>query len=254
MLETNSRCWRSSLWANVVKQPHWALLLILSAILTVVAVLFGQPVQVNRFDAEPSGIAQSRGSTDDWESGNDSSTLLQWRIRNQTQRHIRSDNVPSYHGWHPRRIEFVDLTPIKALQPGRLELVRHPDFGTLPVLLKIADPHEATVYRLLYGQGVTPSFLGHVTQDDEIIGFITEFVEARETPVVPGTMSKRQACLAALRRIHARGVVHGDAHGENCLLRLGGSAALIDFELSAESWSRGDSDRDLWIMYHTVLD
>lgn len=256
MPETTSCRWRSSLGSNLGTQLHRLLIFFVLGVLTIVAVLSCYLVQVKRFEAARSGLAQRRGSAEicNRKNGYDLATLLEWRIRNQTERNIWRATDAQYHGWHPQRIESAEFLPVNAIQPGRLELVRHPDFGTTPVLLKIADPHEATMYRILYGLGVTPSFLGHVTQDGAIVGFITEFVETREVMVVPGNMSKRKACLAALQRIHTRGVAHRDAHGENCLLRPDGSAALIDFELSAESSSRSDFDRDLWVMYHTVLD
>lgn len=158
-------------------------------------------------------------------------------------------------GWHPERIANVDLIPLRSIQPGRLEVVRHPHLGPSPVLAKLAeDAHEAAMYRLLYDLDVTPRFLGHVTaMDGRIIGFVSEYVEPSTKPAGP-EMRRQKACLAALRRMHARGIAHGDAHGGNCLLRADGTAALIDFELSRATWSRAEFDRDLWIMSHTVDD
>lgn len=186
-------------------------------------------------------------------SGTLSEGSLGWRIHNQTQI-SRSRRDSNENGWHPRRIDISEFLEVKPIQPGRLELVKHPEFGNTPVLVKIADAHEAMIYRLLYDLTITPLFLGHVTQDDKIVGFVTEFLERQETIPLPGSSSRKEACLAALRRMHARGVSHQDAHGENCLLRNDGSATLIDFELSTETSSRADFDRDLWIMYHTVED
>lgn len=158
-------------------------------------------------------------------------------------------------GWHPARIANMDLIPLRSIQPGRLEVVRHPHLGPSPVLAKLAeDAHEATMYRLLYDLDVTPRFLGHVTAvDGQIIGFVTEYVEPSTKPAGP-EKRRQKACLAALRRMHSRGIAHGDAHEGNCLLREDGTAALIDFELSRATWSRAEFDRDLWIMSHTVDD
>lgn len=211
----------------------------------------------------------------------------------------RPDANSTTTGWHPARLANADLVPVASLQPGRIEVVRHPRLlGAAPVLAKLADgaagAHEATVYRLLYDLGVTPRFLGHVTAGAEgeeeedprmggtIIGFVTEYVEpstgeAEPVPEHAGAgaeagagagaaagdrgpekkkkeKTRQEACLAALRRMHARGIAHGDAHGGNCLLRADGTAALIDFELSKVAGSRADFDRDLWIMSHTVDD
>lgn len=209
---------------------------------------FGQVVSTP-FGKSPEAASQFKHRASD-ELRKDS---LGWRIKNQTQMgHSRRESHDN--GWHPRRIDISEFLEVKPIQPGRLELVKHPEFGNTPVLVKIADAHEAMIYRLLYDLNITPLFLGHVTQDDKIVGFITEFVQKQETTPLPGPTSRREACLAALRRMHTRRVSHQDAHGENCLLRNDGSAALIDFELSTETSSRADFDRDLWIMYHTVED
>lgn len=162
--------------------------------------------------------------------------------------------------WHPRLVAIDDLIPMKALQPGRLEVVQHPDFGTSPILMKIADAHEAKMYRLLSNLGVTPQFLGHVTEgvgdNHSVIGFITEYVQPRRSAAKERkrTITRREACLAALRQIHRHGIAHGDAHEGNCLARGDGTAVLVDFELSLESGGRAEFDRDLWIMDHTVED
>lgn len=191
------------------------------------------------------------GCVDDaWDQVNNDP--LGWRIQNHT--HVQGKEDLDYIGWHPLRIDSRELFEVEAIQPGRLGIVQHPHFGAEPVLIKIADAHEATIYRLLYDLGVTPSFLGHVTQSGRVVGFITEIIHLHERPPVVSVSSRRQACLAALRKLHARGIAHGDAHGENCLLREDGTAALIDFELSAETSSRAEFDRDLWVMHHTVLD
>lgn len=160
-------------------------------------------------------------------------------------------------GWHPRMVEYGDLTRIAILQRGRLEVVHHPDFGARPVLVKMAGlpgdiksiSHETIVYRLLYGLQITPLFLGHVTEYGRIIGLITEYVQQPEKR--PAQHSRAEACLSALRQMHKRGIAHGDAHAGNCLAREDGSAALIDFELAMETTSRVEFERDLWIMSHT---
>lgn len=191
-------------------------------------------------------------------------------------------------GWHVtggRRIENAELVPLMTIQPGRLEVVRHPAaFGTTPLLAKVAtDPHEAAVYRLLDGLEVAPRLLGLVTEDGRAVGLLAEYVSTTTAAAWGEDASSRQhhemmeeekeqsprgmgaagrprrrrrleACLGALRRMHARGLAHGDAHGGNCLLRADGSAALVDFELSVETTSQAEFDRDLWIMSHTVDD
>jgi hypothetical protein len=157
--------------------------------------------------------------------------------------------------WHPRKIDYLEFVNIKILQQDRLKIVTHPDFE-LPVLIKIVNSllempslkQESTIYRLLHGTGATPEFLGHVTEDGQVIGFITEYIEEvrsiRDRNV--------QGCLNTLRTLHDRGIAHGDAHDGNCLIRKDGTAALIDFELSLETWSNEEFARDLDIMSRCI--
>lgn len=175
--------------------------------------------------------------------------------------------------WHPRRVELRDLVPLESIQPHRLEIVQHAaEFGATPLLAKLAPSpadaqslaHEATMYRRLYDPSgrVTPLFLGHVTVDGRIVGFLTEYIQparGRSARAKGGASDhhhppKVEACLTALRRLHTKGIAHGDAHGENCLVRSDGSAVLIDFELALETSAQIEFDRDLWIMTHTAGD
>jgi len=155
------------------------------------------------------------------------------------------------NSWHPRKIDYLEFTKVEVLQHDRLQVVTHPDLDA-PILIKIASfpweipslEREATVYQLLHGSGATPEFLGHVTEAGRAIGFITEYVG--EVPSIRGRNIR--GCLAALRTLHQRGIAHGDAHDGNCLIRKDGSPVLIDFELSLETWSPDEFERDLDIM------
>lgn len=194
---------------------------------------------------------------------------------------MRVIEPPVMSGWHPRRIELDHLASIQSIQPHRLEMVvpasevanqwdREFDLAatttTTPMLAKLAASprdlealaREDTMYRLLYGLGVTPRFLGHVTVDGRIVGFLIEYLPSSTVKQKEGASRtasgrpKAEACLAALRRVHGQGIAHGDAHGENCLARGDGSAVLIDFELALETSAQAEFDRDLWIMAHTA--
>ncbi|KAK7697089.1 hypothetical protein SLS64_013940 [Diaporthe eres] len=162
--------------------------------------------------------------------------------------------------WHPRTIEYNDSVKVATIQEGRLEVVQHPELGTQPLLVKRAAlpeyidsiSRETAFYRLLDGLGVTPLFLGHVTESGRITGFLAEYVQPQEEDEKRhGREDGTEACLAALRRMHARGIAHMDAHGGNCLVRGDGSAALIDFELAEETSSGEEFERDLWVMRHS---
>lgn len=163
--------------------------------------------------------------------------------------------------WHTRMVEYSDLVKVATIQEGRLEVVRHPDLGAEPVLVKKAAvpsyvesiARETAFYRLLDGLGVTPLFLGHVAEGGRVTGFVAEYVQQQQQQQQHGGDhgGGTEACLSALRRMHARGVAHRDAHGGNCLVRGDGSAALVDFELAEETSEGADFERDLWVMKHS---
>lgn len=92
--------------------------------------------------------------------------------------------------------------------------------------------------------GLGPMFLGLVTERGcGVIGYVSEFVqdaksigqlfgEAFATGDVDFQLSDgdRQACRAALKRLHGARLVHGDLNTGNVLRRSNGSVRLIDFE------------------------
>jgi predicted Ser/Thr protein kinase len=168
-------------------------------------------------------------------------------IRNTT----KTSHLEMVDIWHHRKIDHLEFVKVEVLQHDRMQVVTHPDFDA-PVLIKTASfpweilslEREATVYGLLHGSGATPEFHGYVTEGGRVIGFITEYIA--EVPSIRGR--NMQGCLAALRTLHRRGIAHGDAHDGNCLIRKDGSAVLIDFELSVETWSLEEFERDLDII------
>lgn len=169
--------------------------------------------------------------------------------------------------WHPRTIEYSDLTKIATIQEGRLEIVHHPALGTQPVLVKKAAlpeyigsiARETEFYRLLDGLGVTPLFLGHVVEAGVVTGFIAEYVDQPQEEMQHMEDRERslswsrgtEACLSALRRMHEKRIAHGDAHCGNCLVRGDGSAVIVDFELAEQNAPPEEIERDLWVMKHS---
>lgn len=182
----------------------------------------------------------------------------------QLARHTVTDSIGNIaitrlpeiiNSWDPRMIDYSEFSVAEVLQRDRLQVVTHPDFD-VPLLIKTAAlpedvwslEHEAKMYQLLHGSGVTAEFLGYVTEDGLAIGFITEYIE--EVSAVRA--NHMQNCLDALGSLHDRGIAHGDAHDGNCLIRKDGSAVLIDFELSAETWAREEFERDMDIMSRCI--
>lgn len=150
-----------------------------------------------------------------------------------------------------RKLEYLEFIEVETLQQDRVQVVAHPQFDE-PVLIKIDNSsgefsslqREAMVYQILHGSGITPEFLGHVTEAGRPIGFITEYI--KELPSIRAKSLK--GCLAVLHALHRRGISHGDAHDGNCITRGNGSSVLIDFELSVETTAQEEFERDLDIM------
>ncbi len=173
-------------------------------------------------------------------------------------------------GWHPRKIDYRALSILAVLQPGRLYVVAHSDFDA-PVVAKLDDAWssspssssssshssspldcEVAIYQQLHGSGITPEFRGHVTGDSgRSMGFLMEYIAA-DGPAATPSHQQRRGCLTALRRLHRRGIAHGDAHDGNCLLRPDGSAVLVDFELAEATSAAAEFERDLDVMERCI--
>lgn len=168
------------------------------------------------------------------------------------------------NAWHPIRIDYFDadlrtvLRAVKGVQVlghnDQLRLVTHPAFsgGTKPVLMKTFDfpmdrrhvESETRAYRILAGKGLAPEFLGHVTAEGLIIGFFLEWMDAGtggddrnryDNRLKHPGLEDKELCIETVGRLHNLGIVHGDLHPGNMLLRpnrVNGDPSIIfiDFE------------------------
>ncbi|KAI1750016.1 hypothetical protein F4782DRAFT_541876 [Xylaria castorea] len=140
--------------------------------------------------------------------------------------------------WHPTKIEFTEFELVSQFEHttrGRLWHAKHPRFNEEPIFVKIAPwannwskqamEAETRVYQLVDGLGIAPKFLGHVTHQGAIIGFILKWVEGAKT-----TKKKdRSARIEVMKKLHSLGITHGSAHHEN-FLKVGEDVLMIDFE------------------------
>lgn len=73
---------------------------------------------------------------------------------------------------------------------------------------------------------IAPQFLGHLTENGRVIGFLLEKVEGTYA-----RLSDLPLCAAALKTLHSMGLVHGDVNKHNFVVdREKGEVRLIDFE------------------------
>lgn len=95
---------------------------------------------------------------------------------------------------------------------------------------------ETLAYEWMEGHQVGPAFLGHLTEEGRIVGFIV----ARISDFSHATPADYPLCESALSKLHQLGIKHGDTNKHNFLIH-GEKATLIDFD-SAE---RGVSASEL---------
>lgn len=141
--------------------------------------------------------------------------------------------------WHGTLIDHLDLTKLGQVRQN-IHVVAHPFFSR-PVMFKFAAfpwqtqyfDVETAAYRWVHGKGIAPAFLGHVTEAGRVIGFVMEVVEGSRT----AEAWDLPACRAALARLHALGLKHGDINKHNFLVRAG-QAVIIDFETTRQCRSK----------------
>lgn len=129
--------------------------------------------------------------------------------------------------WHPVSVEITSLPVLDKLNIS----VYSVRYGDAVVIAKFSAfeytipsyERETEVYRLIEGKGIGPAFLGHVTENGRVTGFILEKVEGRRAE-----LGDHDRCREAVLRLHALGIVHGDLNRHNIIVSPSG-VTLIDF-------------------------
>ncbi|KXG49869.1 uncharacterized protein PGRI_058370 [Penicillium griseofulvum] len=133
--------------------------------------------------------------------------------------------------WHNTFVDYLDLREARRLRTGVYE-VKCPQFEEL-VVVKFARfdweigymEGETAAYKLIEGYEIGPRFLGHLTEDGRVIGFLVERIaNARHAG-----LRNLDICQQTLTRLHALGIKHGDVNRFNFMIR-DSRAILIDFD------------------------
>ncbi|KAJ5958441.1 uncharacterized protein N7479_005591 [Penicillium vulpinum] len=151
--------------------------------------------------------------------------------------------------WHNTFVDYMDLGESRRLHTGIYE-VKCPQFEDL-VVVKFARfdweigymEGETAAYQLIEGYNIGPRFLGHLTENGRVIGFVIE----RITNARHAGPQDLDICQQSLTRLHALGIKHGDVNRFNFLIR-GSNAILMDFEKACkcdDSDSLAEELRDL---------
>lgn len=135
------------------------------------------------------------------------------------------------HQWHGTYVDYLDVTVGRKLRTGIYE-VTCPQFDTL-VVAKFARfeweigylENETIPYEWIDGHEVGPRFLGHLTEDGRVIGFLME----RVTGARHANPDDLAVCQKSLRQLHELKIHHGDTNRFNFHV-CDTKAVLIDFD------------------------
>ncbi|QPC78279.1 hypothetical protein HYE68_009031 [Fusarium pseudograminearum] len=150
--------------------------------------------------------------------------------------------------WHHTLVDCLDLDRTKILTALTFEAVsRSAILAENTVIAKIARfewelpriEQETRAYQLLEGSGLAPRFLGHVHENGRIVGLLPEKVEGRSA-----SAKDLDICEAALGKLHALGLSHGDVNRYNFLITEEG-VKLLDFESLEENASPESMRKEL---------
>ncbi|KAF3922619.1 hypothetical protein AA313_de0209521 [Arthrobotrys entomopaga] len=157
--------------------------------------------------------------------------------------------------WHEKSFDYLSLQMKKRLG-ANVYLVTTPHPENRDVIAKFARfPWEVEHYALetkcyewIKGHGIGPEFLGYLTEDGRVIGFLMEKLEGQHA-----TITDLPACKEVVGRLHAVGIMHGDLNKHNFLVTEKG-ARIIDFETAKLSSDREKMDKEAQTLEEELLD
>jgi hypothetical protein len=147
--------------------------------------------------------------------------------------------------WHATHLDHLEFQKLDGFRQN-IWKVSHPLFDC-PVVAKFTEfpwqmPYleaETAAYRWIEGSGIAPHFLGHLTEEGRVIGFVLEHIENAKT-AGPEDLA---ACQGVLKKLHSLGVKHGDINKHNFLVQ-GDRAVLLDLETARQCTSPGDLEAE----------
>ncbi|KAJ5682174.1 alpha-galactosidase A precursor [Penicillium macrosclerotiorum] len=139
--------------------------------------------------------------------------------------------------WHETYVEYLDLSIGEKLLGGLYE-AKHLKLFDDTIVVKFARfpweiqylENETTAYQWISGHEIGPQFLGHVTENGRVIGFLMEHI-ANARHAGPKDLDM---CRKVLRRLHDLGIRHGDTNPFNFLIQHNCKATLIDFDTAEQ--------------------
>ncbi|KAK4206602.1 hypothetical protein QBC37DRAFT_121175 [Rhypophila decipiens] len=172
-------------------------------------------------------------------------------VRTEKVHLARVENI-----WYPTRFDHLEFTKLERLRQN-IHIVSHPDFDH-PVVVKFTEfpwqtPYleaETAAYEWIEGHDMGPRFLGHLTEEGRVFGFVVEYI----SNVRPAGPEDLQACREVLGRLHGLGIKHGDINKNNFLMRRDGGCVLIDFETATKDASEEDMQEEMRRLGESLAD
>ncbi|KPM46435.1 hypothetical protein AK830_g12 [Neonectria ditissima] len=157
--------------------------------------------------------------------------------------------------WDASQIDYLELQMGRKLRSNVYEATC-PRFSS-PVIAKFARfswevpllEAETTAYQWIEGSQIGPSFLGHLTEQGRVIGFVIARIENSRH----ATAADLSLCLGALSKLHKLGIRHGDTNKHNFLIHKGG-VTLIDFDNASRTASPEELELELEDLQDKLLD
>ena len=137
--------------------------------------------------------------------------------------------------WHGTHVDYLELSVGRKLRTGIYEAkctsfdnVIVAKFARFPWEIQYLE-NETTAYQWISGHDIGPRFLGHLTENDRVIGFLME----RVTNARHAGPEDFETCAEVLSRLHGLGVRHGDTNRFNFLI-CDSKTIMIDFDTAQE--------------------
>ncbi|KAM7217205.1 alpha-galactosidase A precursor [Rhypophila decipiens] len=132
-----------------------------------------------------------------------------------------------------------------------------PGFSSTTIIAKFARfewevpqlEAETTAYSWIEGQQIGPAFLGHLTEEGRVIGFLIGQV----TGCRHAKPEDLPLCRSVLSRLHKLEIKHGDINKHNFLI-CDEKATLIDFDCASRFASCDELDVELHDLHNQLLD
>ena len=156
--------------------------------------------------------------------------------------------------WHAKSYDYLSFNIGQRLR-ANVYVASSPQFEK-PIVAKFARFEweigyyvtETQVYSWIDGRNIGPEFLGYLTEEGRVIGFLMENVEGRHA-----TIKDLPACKAVVRRLHGLGILHKDLNKHNFLISER-DAVLVDFETAERSEDSRAMETELGGLEGQLLD